>query len=71
VLKLPTSVAEDRDLDNGEELRLLAYKEAWRGCLNRMQVSVCDIAREASHVEYHTSANHPRTAEGVYKSRVG
>ena len=69
--KLPTSVGEDRDLDNGEELRLLAYKEAWRGCLNRMQVSACDIAREASRVEYRTSANHPRAAKCVYKSRVG
>ncbi|KJA25290.1 hypothetical protein HYPSUDRAFT_76037 [Hypholoma sublateritium FD-334 SS-4] len=54
---IPKSHFEDRDLNNGRELRLSAYKDAWTKCLGRMQeivrdlqaASVKDVINEVQH----------------------
>ncbi|KAF8902561.1 origin recognition complex subunit 3 N-terminus-domain-containing protein [Gymnopilus junonius] len=45
--RLHASAHEERDLENGEDLRFLAYKEAWKICLERMQRVIQELQKSS------------------------
>ncbi|PPQ91406.1 hypothetical protein CVT25_014294 [Psilocybe cyanescens] len=55
---LPVSAYEERDLEDGREMRFSAYKVAWKKCLDRVQ----DIIRELQKSSVNSVVNELKTS---------